>query len=89
MAIDMRRKIIQLDEFVITKKTLPTHVWTLPRNNMQVDQSKAYTETFAVLLAISREKGIEMVDIYKKSINKVKFKQFLERLRQLNFYNDV
>ena len=33
-AIDMRRKIVQLDEFVITKKTLPTHVWTLPRTNL-------------------------------------------------------
>ena len=42
-----------------------------------------------MLLAISREKGIELVDIYRKSINKVKFKHFLESLRQLNYYNDI
>ena len=30
-----------------------------------------------------------MVDIYRKSINKIKFKLFLERLRQLNYYNDI
>ena len=89
MALDMRRKIIQLDEFVITKRTWPTHVWTQQKVNMKIDQSEAYTETYAVLLAVSREKGIELVDIYEKSINKVKFKHFLDRLRQLNFYDDM
>ena len=88
-ALDMGRKIVQLDEFVVTKKTWPTHVWTLPKTNLQMDQSKAYTETYAVILAISREKGIELVDVYKKSINKIKFKHFLDRLRQLNFLNDI
>jgi len=73
MAIDMHRKIIQLDEFVITKKTWPTHVWTLEKMNKHIDQSKAYTEVYAVILAISRERGIELVDIHKKSINKRKF----------------
>ena len=74
MAKDMHRKIVQLDEFVITKKTWPTHVWTLPKNNIQIDQKQAYNEAYAVILAISRERGIELVDIHKKSINKVKFK---------------
>ena len=70
----MQRKIIQLDEFVVTKKTWSTHVWTLPRTNMQIDQSKAYTEVYAIILAVSRESGVELVDIYKKSINRSKFK---------------
>ena len=67
-------KIIQLDEFVVTKKTWDTHVWALPKENYMLDQAKAYTDTFAVILAISREKGIELVDIQMKSINKRKFK---------------
>ena len=37
MALDMRRKIIQLDEFVITKRTWPTHVWTQQKVNMKID----------------------------------------------------
>ena len=74
MAKDMHRKIIQLDEFVITKKTWPTHVWTLPKVNMLIDQKQAYNEAYAVILAISRERGVELVEIHKKSINKTKFK---------------
>ena len=81
MARDMHRKIVQLDEFVITKKTWSTHVWTLPKMNKQIDQSRAYTEVYAVILAISREKGIELVEVHRKSINKRKFKNFLDRLR--------
>ena len=43
----------------------------------ELDQTKAYTKTYAVVMAISREKGVEMVDVYEKSINKTKFKMFL------------
>ena len=54
-----------------------------------MDQSQAYTEAYAVVLAVSRERGVELVDVYKKSINKRKFKHFLERLRQLNYADDI
>ena len=53
-----------------------------------MDQSKVNSEAYAVIMAISREGGIELVDIYKKSINKMKFKMFLERLKQLNQFSD-
>ena len=42
-----------------------------------------------MVLAVSRERGVELVDVYKKSINKRKFKHFLERLRQLNYADDI
>ena len=32
-----------------------------------------------MVLAVSRERGVELVDVYKKSINKKKFKLFLTR----------
>ena len=65
----------------MTKRTWPKHVWTLQKQNVLIDQAEAYTETFAVILAISREKGVELVDIHKKSITKRKFMGFLDRLR--------
>ena len=40
-------------------------------------------------MAISGEKGIELVDIHKKSITKRKFMTFLDRLRQLNIFDNV
>ena len=33
-----------------------------------------YTKTKAVIIAVSREKGIELVKVFEKSINKQKFK---------------
>ena len=74
---------------MVTKRTWPKHVWTLPKENMIIDQAEAYTETYAIILAISREKGIELVDIHRKSITKRKFMGFLDRLRQLTFFEDV
>ena len=75
--MDRGFKIIQLDEFVVTKNTWPTHAWTLKKNNVTIDQSKAYNKTLAVVMAVSRESGVELVDIYEESINKLKFKLFL------------
>ena len=65
LALERNVRIVQLDEFVVTKKTWPTHAWTLPKQNVMLDQSKAYTKTYAVILAISRERGVELVDVYK------------------------
>ena len=76
--IESRLKVIQLDECVVTKKTFNTHVWTLPRNNVTLDQRETYTQAKAVILAISRERGLESVLVFEKSINKQKFKVFLD-----------
>ena len=78
-----------MDEFAINKYTWPSHEWSLPKTNIQLEQSQTYTKPYSVILAVSREKGIELVDIYEKAINKKKFKFFLERLRQLNYWNDI
>ena len=74
---------------MITKKTFNTHVWTRPRSNITLDQGETYTKTKAVILAISREKGIESIMFFEKSINKQKFRIFLEEIRSANPYEDV
>ena len=43
----------------------------------------------AVLFAISREAGVELVQVHDKSINKQKFKQFLDELRAKNPFLDM
>ena len=85
----MGRKIVQVDEFAVNKYTWSTHAWSMPKSNMEINRGDTYTKPYSVILAVSREKGIELVDIYEKAINKMKFKMFLERLRQLNFWNDI
>ena len=41
------------------------------------------------MAAISAERGVEFVMIYKDSINITKFKTFLEELRARNFYTPM
>ena len=60
-SIDKKQRLIQLDECVVTKKTNNTHVWTLPKTNITLDQSEIYTKSKAIILAVSREKGLELV----------------------------
>ena len=37
LAMEKHLKIVQLDEFVVTKRTWPTHAWTLPKHNIILD----------------------------------------------------
>ena len=89
LAIEKRLMIIQLDEFVITKKTWPTHAWTRQKDNLQLNYQDTNTSVAAVLMAISREHGVNMVKVYKKSINKRKFKEFLDELRAKYPFDDM
>ena len=37
MALEMKFRIVYLDECMVTKKTMPTHAWTLPKINVHYD----------------------------------------------------
>ena len=66
---------------MVTKNTLPTHVWSLPKSNIYIDNKEAYIEPVAIILAVSRENGIDHIETHKKSITAIKFRMFLENLR--------
>ena len=89
MAVERHFRVVQLDECVITKKTMGKYAWTLPKTNIVLDQSEVYTKTYAVIVAISRECGVDLVQVYDKSINKQKFKTFLENLRAKYMFDDI
>ena len=40
MAIERNFRIVQLDECMVTKRTIPTHAWTLPKTNINLDQQE-------------------------------------------------
>ena len=81
MALERRFRVCQLDEFVVSKSTLPTHAWTNKKVNLQYDLSKVYTKPKAAILCISREFAIEHLMIFNNSVNRTKFKTFLHELR--------
>ena len=89
MAIERNFRIIQLDETCVTKRTIPTHAWTQKKTNIQLDQRLIYNEVKAILAAVSREKGVDHVQIFRNSVTKAKFKIFLENLRSKYPFDDI
>ncbi len=78
-----------LDEFVVTKRTLSTHVWTRKLTNAQMDMSWIRQPCKAVLLAVSQEMGLDHIEVYNNSVNKEKFKIFLHNLRSKYPFDDM
>ena len=44
---------------MVTKSTFPTHEWSSLKTNFKLDISKTSTDPIAVLVAVSRERGVE------------------------------
>ena len=88
-ALVNRFRIIQIDEMMITKRTLPNTCWSKLHDNISMDLANINTKPIAVCGAVSREKGIELIMTFPKSVNCMKFKIFLEELRRVNPFDDI
>ena len=77
-------RIIYLDETVFTRKTVPETEWTLPRQNVTVDQDLLKEPCLALLSGISKERGQEHYKLFPRSVNIDKFKVYLAELRARN-----
>ena len=73
-----------LDEICFTRSSVPKKEYSLVRANMPADLAHLNEPTLAVLSAISKEKGQEHFQIYDNSVNIVKFKKYLNELREKN-----
>ena len=89
MAVESGRRLVYLDEFMLTKRTIPKLAWTLPRMNIEIDMKQISDPTRAVVVAASRENGVEFYMTFSRSVDKVKFKQFLDGMRELWPYSQV
>ena len=54
MAAEEGRRLVYLDEFMLTKRTMLTHAWTLPRTNIKIDMKQLKERPIAVVVAASR-----------------------------------
>jgi hypothetical protein len=88
-AIGWNYRVVMLDEMMITKRTFPTHDWAKLHSNTKMDWSQMNNEPVAVLGAVSRERGIELMMTFPKSVNVPKFKIFLEELRRKNPLDNI
>ena len=61
--------MIYIDETMITKSTVPTHEYSVKKDNVKIDMKSLNRETVAVLAGVSLEVGIDLVMTFPSSIN--------------------
>ena len=69
---------------MFTRKAVPGTEWSKAKENMAVDLAKLDEPTYSVLAGISKEKGMELFEIYDFSVNIDKFLEYLAKLREAN-----
>ena len=82
-------RIIYLDEMMVTKSTMALNEWSCKLSNHEVDMQHFGKETLAVLAAVSKEYGVDMLMTFETSVNILKFKIFIDELRTKYFYEDI
>ena len=78
------RRIIYIDETLFTRSTIPKAEWTKPKENMSANVKLLSEPCLCLLAGISKERGLEHYQIYERSVNIVRFKDYLTNLRQAN-----
>ena len=74
---------------MVTRRTLPKTDWSQLHSNASYDLSSVNGPPVAVVGAVSREMGLELVMTFPKSVNVKKFKVFLEELRRRNPFDNM
>ena len=82
-AVDVRKKIVWLDECVFTKSTCQKLEWSRPHTNLRIP-SEVGTGYTAVCAAISEGCGVEHIELYDQALNEESFKEYLKVLASKN-----
>ena len=82
-------RVVQIDEMMVTRRTFPTHDWAKLCSNTSLDLGQMNTAATAVIGAISREMGVELMMQFPRSVNVMRFKIFLEELRRKYPYDNM
>ena len=82
-------RLVFLDEFCTTARTIPTHDYGLRNQILKYDQGKYHKKTLASIMAISEQNGIEYINSWEKSVDQAKFIQFLKKLRQKDPFSKI
>ena len=82
-------RIVYIDEMCITKSTIPTHAYSPMRKPVEIDLRSFSKTTVAVLAGISKQKGMELVMQFDKSVNTDKFIQYIQKLRFAHPFDQI
>ena len=76
------RRLIFIDETMFTRKTVAKLEWARKHENAEVDDRLLKEKTYALLMGISEEAGVEQYKIFSKSVNTDKFLEYLQLVRE-------
>ena len=74
---------------MVTKKSMPTHAYSQKGQRIKVDYSQYQHGAVAVLAGVSEQIGTDLVMLFDFSVNKEKFKVYLDELRSRYFFDDI
>ena len=74
MALEKGFRIVQVDECYVTKNTMSSEAWSLPKENCTLDYQSKTCEVKAVIAAVSREFGLDHFMVFRHSVTKAKYK---------------
>ncbi len=84
MALQLKKKIIYVDESMFTTAQRLSHAYSNKNINIRVNELTANIQALAVVAGVSDKRGVEAYFIKPKSINSNSFIEFLELLLQNN-----
>ena len=76
--------VIVSDEMVITKSTIPKVSWSNKKQNISLDMKELDEKYISIVGGISSSRGFEVWMCWYSAINKKRYVQFLEELREAN-----
>ena len=76
--------MVYVDEVVFTKASIPTLDYAAKYSNQTVDEKDFYSRYLAVVAAISADRGIDAIMIFKQALDRFDFIVFLKHLRSIN-----
>ena len=82
-------RILYLDEMMITTRTMPTHEWSRKNTNIAISYHQFQQKAISGIAAISWQRGVDYVILFKKSVNRDKFKIFLQGVRDKFPFDDI
>ena len=74
---------------MITKSTVPNKEWSAKNTNVSIEYSNINKQTTAIISAISLQRGIDLTMTFDNSVNILKFKEYLDELRRIYFFDDI
>ncbi len=72
---------LYLDEIMFTSKTNFQKAWANIYNPIAIDRKQTNQEPIACVASVTARNGVELVELYDKSVNKAKFEDYLVKLK--------